>query len=143
MEAFESTWNLIKRQSERQFGAFVFAYLQQFNRPPSVIENKKVEFRNNVIHKGQIPTKEEALGYGQSVLDIIQPQLSELREVAIEAIHGEIQSGAIEKSKHMVGYPRTNAVAPSVISCIHHAHEIPNLKDVLECEPRFRRINRV
>lgn len=38
---------------------------------PKLLKNRDVEFRNNVIHKGVIPTRKQAIEYGNSVLEII------------------------------------------------------------------------
>lgn len=60
----EKSWNLIKKQSERQYGAFLFLYLNFFKTPPPKIEPIRknqdwTSFRNNVIHAGYFPSKEE------------------------------------------------------------------------------------
>ncbi|WP_157371841.1 hypothetical protein [Vibrio sp. MEBiC08052] len=40
-----------------------------------MLTEDQVAFRNNVIHKGKIPSKDEAIKYGQNVMDIIRPML--------------------------------------------------------------------
>lgn len=60
----DSTWNLIKKQSERQYGAFLFLYLNFFETSPPRMEpirkNKDwASFRNDVVHAGYFPTREE------------------------------------------------------------------------------------
>ncbi|WP_427837893.1 hypothetical protein ABUS21_12135 [Acinetobacter baumannii] len=77
--AIEDTWNSVSKQSERQIGAFIFLYLLEFRNKPSLLPNNKIEFRNNVIHKGEIPCREKAIAYGQAVLDVIRPLLISLR----------------------------------------------------------------
>src|SRR6266508_600785 len=62
------TWKMTASQSERQLGAFVFVYLTEFKSPPTLLNSTNVQFRNEVIHKGKIPTRQQALEYGQSVL---------------------------------------------------------------------------
>ncbi len=77
---FKQSWKLVSNQSERQLGAFIFLYLVEFDEPPKLLSNtKNVKFRNDVIHKGKIPTRREALDYGQAVLDIIYPILQEVK----------------------------------------------------------------
>lgn len=68
------------RQSERQFGAYLFVYLLENLAAPKLLSENQVSFRNDVIHKGKIPTRQEAIEYGQAVLDIIAPVLSRLNE---------------------------------------------------------------
>lgn len=75
---FVSAWSKISSQSERQLGAFIFLYIQHFKKTPTLINPKQIELRNNVIHKGKIPTKTDAIKYGQAVLDLISEYLSEI-----------------------------------------------------------------
>ncbi|MTH15985.1 hypothetical protein [Flavobacterium sp. LC2016-01] len=70
-DIFDQTWNLLSKQSERQLGAFIFLYSQEFKRPPILLSNSQSEFRNNVIHKGYFPTYEKTIEFGQKVLDFI------------------------------------------------------------------------
>ncbi len=75
----ELSWKAIKNQSERQMGAFIFTYLNENGKSPNVLDNRNVSFRNNVIHRGAIPTKELAVEFGQSVLDIVNPIIRDLK----------------------------------------------------------------
>lgn len=68
------------KQSERQFGAYLFVYLLENGASPKLLSENQVSFRNDVVHKGKIPSKQEAIKYGQAVLDIIAPVLSRLNE---------------------------------------------------------------
>lgn len=77
---FQETWKDVSNQSERQLGAFMFLYLLENGSKPALLHKKKIEFRNAVIHKGKIPNKEEALEYGQAILDLIRPMIKKLRE---------------------------------------------------------------
>ncbi len=56
-EQYLKTWKMVAAQSERQTGAYYFLYLNEFGEAPAAAEQKQVEFRNNVIHKGYIPKK--------------------------------------------------------------------------------------
>lgn len=78
-EQFAAGWKLIDRQSERQLGAYVMLYLREQGKPPPMLSNKLMEFRNSVIHRGKIPTRQQALSYGQAVIDVVAPVLDELK----------------------------------------------------------------
>lgn len=55
-------------------------YFQAFGREPLLLnQNKEVPFWNSVIHKGYIPTKQEAIDYGNSVMKIIEQSLIDLK----------------------------------------------------------------
>ena len=79
-EAFEQTWSLMARQSERQLGAYIFAHWTEFNCPPELVSNSATNLRNRVIHQGYIPTREESIKYGNSVLKCIVSTLTEISE---------------------------------------------------------------
>lgn len=78
-ENFAESWKPVSRQSERQLGAFIYLYTIENKRSPIILGTKKVEFRNEVIHKGKIPEKIEAIRYGDDVLQLILPILEDLK----------------------------------------------------------------
>jgi hypothetical protein len=79
-------WKEVSNQSERQLGAFIFLHLQETGSKPTLLSNSKIKFRNEVIHKGKIPSKEQAIEYGQSVLDLVRPLLKKLKEDYSDAV---------------------------------------------------------
>jgi len=83
----KATWKPLSKQSERQLGAYVSASLLLTKRVPTLLnQNKEVPFRNNVIHNGYVPTKEEAISFGNSVMNLINTELDNLRERATDAL---------------------------------------------------------
>lgn len=78
-DVFKETWDLLSKQSERQLGAFIFLYSQEFKKTPILIGNNQIEFRNKIIHKGYFPTYEKTLEFGQKVLDFILGVLNLLK----------------------------------------------------------------
>lgn len=73
-----ATWKLVSNQSERQLGAFYFLHLALIRTVP-IPDNKKVEFRNNVIHKGTIASTEDAKKYAAFVYDYIIRVVKEMK----------------------------------------------------------------
>ncbi len=84
---FESLWKQVSNQSERQYGAYLFLYSFVEHDSPPKLSNSKVKFRNEVIHKGKIPTKAEAMSYGEAVVDVILPVLVTLKNKYQEAMN--------------------------------------------------------
>ena len=72
--------DVYKRQ--RQLGAYFILRLQESK--PTNWDEKKASFRNNVVHKGYIPSSEEAIEYGQYVLTFIRSMLKELNDTSKE-----------------------------------------------------------
>jgi hypothetical protein len=87
----DDCWKLVAAQSERQYGAFCMLYQREYGRPPTVLSNKRVEFRNNVIHRGYIPKRTEVVKYDLDVLMTIVELYAELYETrykGISDLHG-------------------------------------------------------
>ncbi len=74
-EITSSVWNLVAAQSERQLGAYIFLHIYSTGFAPPTLAQKEIELRNAVIHKGKIPTKDQALRYGNGVLAIVRDVL--------------------------------------------------------------------
>jgi hypothetical protein len=76
-DAFEAIWKVMSKQSERQFGAFIAVWLLETGKPYTSLPQKEIDkqtnLRNDVVHKGKIPTLEECVDYGQYVLDVVAP----------------------------------------------------------------------
>lgn len=68
-DSFKITWKKVENLSERQIGAFYFLYLEHIKEAPQ--EFKGTSFRNKVVHKGKIPTKDEAEKYVKEVYEYI------------------------------------------------------------------------
>lgn len=78
-EQFAQAWKPVAAQSERQLGAFLFTHLLETKQPCKWLEGESVQLRNSVIHKGYLPTRAEALGYGERALSFMIPLLRYLR----------------------------------------------------------------
>jgi len=71
-EEINKCWKGISNSSERQTGAYVFLYLATYDCKPKILNpNKEVKLRNEVIHKGKIPTESKALEFLEVVYEII------------------------------------------------------------------------
>lgn len=70
-EVFNEAWKHMSRQSERQLGAFAMLYAARFCEEVPMIPNKQVEFRNRVIHRGEIPSVDGVHDFGNSAFSVI------------------------------------------------------------------------
>jgi len=89
--AVDESWKLIASQSERQFGAFALLWASAFREAPSVLPKTQTELRNAVIHKGKLPTRNEAVEFGQAVLDVLQPKLKRLGTEFADSVDGMVR----------------------------------------------------
>lgn len=78
-ELTDKMWKEIAKQSERQLGAFVVLYTSLFKIEPRTLNQDRVKFRNDVVHKGAVPTRAKAVEFGQEVLEVIRAALRDLR----------------------------------------------------------------
>lgn len=87
----DAAWKQVKKQSERQFGAFLFMFLVNFKRP--FLAGKtwgayedSVKFRNEVIHQGRFPSPKEAIDYARYVFELIRNTRAALKELDADAV---------------------------------------------------------
>jgi hypothetical protein len=102
-ELFENSWRKVSSRSEQQLGAFIFLWTYCLGETPKLLSDTKVKFktedeygevknnditkfRNNVIHNGIIPTREEALKYGNAVIEVVR----QLEEQLVERFSNEV-----------------------------------------------------
>lgn len=86
-EEVDRGWKPLSRQSERQLGSFLSLYLVENK---SAIQPIDPEFRNKVIHRGKIPTAEEARAFGELVFSFLKENLNELKRTSTAFIGKEI-----------------------------------------------------
>jgi len=85
-DALDVAWKQISAQSERQLGAFVALYLREYGTSAPLLPQSATEFRNKVTHKGYIPTRPEALEYGDRVLQYMASLYQRLYESRYDGI---------------------------------------------------------
>jgi hypothetical protein len=83
-EDFDPTWKFVAKQSERQFGVFLSAYLMANRASFSEIISKtnfekRNTFRNDVVHSGKFPSQSETAEYGEYVYDMTNKLLKKMR----------------------------------------------------------------
>lgn len=82
---YNDIFKSMSRQSERQTGAFLILYALAFNSAYK-INPKFTEFRNAVIHKGTIPTPENAMAFCELVYAEVFNISSQLKKHFSDAI---------------------------------------------------------
>jgi hypothetical protein len=118
-DAFADGWKVISKQSERQIGAYVFLYLIEYGLGPSLLGNKMTELRNDVIHKGKLPDRKEALSFGQAVLEVIQESVRQLRGTLLEQVNAVLGQHVTKIAEKMgYTYPRTFQVTSTALNII-------------------------
>jgi hypothetical protein len=124
--------------SERQLGMFIAAHLLHFKKAPNLMPEKRANFRNDVIHKGRIPLKEEAVEYANEVLGLIRPLLIEVKKTMTDSVQ-TFTMGRIAKRHEVLGQtPRSTLSIASAVSLTRSLDE-PDSKTI---EASLKRIER-
>ena len=120
----DTTWKELTHQSERQLGAFYMVYLNEFKSVPPIFDKHKVTFRNNIIHKGAIPSKDKTYDYLKYAFGYIKNLLRPLKNNYNDYINlltfknlRDIRKSAQNKYPK-INIPPATFAAPSVISLI-------------------------
>jgi hypothetical protein len=72
-EIFAPLWKQhLGNLSERQLGAFAVLFTLHEREEPPLLSSTWVSFRNTCTHKGVVPSREKAIGYGSEVMRIIE-----------------------------------------------------------------------
>jgi len=83
---FDRAWKEMSNQSERQLGAFIGAHLVETGQSPKLLHQNQTKFRNDVVHKGMFPARDDTVRFGQAVLECALPILRLLRSEPYSAV---------------------------------------------------------
>lgn len=108
----DETWRLVAAQSERQLGLYLSAYLAANGTTAPTLSNPQTKFRNDVIHKGNIPLYSEAIAFGEAVRNLIQPIIRRLAVDHAKALMEDTGLHLIRQSRERtpvatISYPTT------------------------------------
>jgi hypothetical protein len=116
---FVDAWKTVAKQSERQLGAYVMLYTMEFNVTPKLLSNKMIEVRNDVVHKGKLPTLDEACTFGNAVHEVIQESLRQLRSTHVDHVNSILSEHVAHIAEKMgTTYPRTFQVTSTALNII-------------------------
>ncbi len=119
MDKIEKACKFFTNSSERQFGSFLFLYLIEFGELPFSFDEdtSNRNFRNGVIHKGKIPTKEEAIKYGDCIRKFILKTELKLQKNYEKELSELIFKNLSDKAKQNINnYPVVTMCQGNIIS---------------------------
>jgi len=152
-DAFAEAWKPVSRQSERQLGAFLFLYLLENKKPVerSIVDAKPsessgiktrlswTEFRNNVIHKGYIPSTEEVNVYGDLVYQFIYRLIGELKVTCSDSMQKatfhHLKKGSDASGSKQMG----TLTMPTLISLARAAGPASSFREALKGLEKYKR----
>jgi len=127
---FKTCWKSVSSQSERQLGAFIFLWASIFDAPPALLSIKHVGFRNDVIHKGKIPTMEEAIVFGDSILNVLRPNIVALCAQLPDSVKQVVFYHLRDAQESGATYPYATLCLSTIVSLSNRdaSHHEGNLK---------------
>jgi hypothetical protein len=130
---FAPAWKHVSAQSERQFGAFIFLFLCENGKSPTLLKPDSVKLRNAVIHKGKFPTREQAILYGQEVSELIGKTLSDLRAQDDARVQQSVQRHLLRVRNDVMDRIVGTVCFPTMLSLSRAMTEPqPNLREWME-----------
>ena len=130
-ELTDKMWKEIAKQSERQLGAFVVLYTSLFKIEPRTLNQDSVKFRNDVVHKGVVPTRANAVEFGQEVLEVIRAALRDLRSNYPNAEMQAVFRRQVTIHKSISGESSQPVASMSSPSLLDQSHQEMSLKQYL------------
>lgn len=70
----DETWKHMRKQTERQIGAFLALYAARFKEAfpwQRLRMQQMTELRNEVVHHGRLPSQDDAKAYGRDVFNVV------------------------------------------------------------------------
>lgn len=132
-ETFQKCWKQVINQSERQLGAFIFVYMIEERSIPPLLSGKSVEFRNSVVHKGKIPTRDEAIAFGKEILGLVSPLLRHLKANYSDQVSGAVGRHVMKTRQAITGDPNIQflTIATTISIAGGNTAADPTLEDTL------------
>jgi hypothetical protein len=72
---------------------------------PPLLSGKNVAFRNSVVHKGKIPTRDEAIAFGREILELVSPLLRHLKTNYSGQVSGAVSRHVMNTRQAITGDP--------------------------------------
>jgi hypothetical protein len=118
-EVFDAAWKVVAVQSERQLGAYAFLYVVTFGEVPCLLNTNMVKLRNDVIHHGRLPDRDEVLKFGAAAYEVIEAGIKQLRAACLNDVNAVLGEHVAEIAAKMgTAYPRSFQVTPTALNVI-------------------------
>lgn len=105
-DEIDNSWKHVSKMSERQLGGFVSLYLIEKKTAVKLFPDWVTKFRNEVTHKGKIPTEEEAVKYGTEIFSFLKENLNELKRENDSILKAQIKQDLDDNVKKNTGATR-------------------------------------
>ena len=153
-ELLNRAWKHVENQSERQFGAYVFASILDCpsSAPPTIGDvnptllsasrtNTRTwqSFRNAVVHKGYLPSTAEALAYGDVAFMHINQLVQQLKESCGEYIHRAIFLSLARANATETQQTISTISIPTLISLTRAESPPASLEEAMKQLEKYRR----
>jgi hypothetical protein len=118
-DVLQRSWKSVGSQSERQTGAYIFLYAATFSEVAPILPDKMTKLRNDVIHKGILPDKAQAVDFGEASYHVIQTGIQKLRATCLEDVNAELVATMRRTiEKYGTKFPRSTQVTQTALNII-------------------------
>ena len=93
-------------------------HLKEVGTTPQVLAQKDVEFRNSVTHRGKIPTRDEAIDFGEHVLTLLRSLIDTLKERFPDAVTKLVLENLMAQRGRAGANPTATASIGTIVSLI-------------------------
>jgi hypothetical protein len=136
-KVIDETWKLVAKQSERQYGAFAFLFAMHTGRAPE--RWKHDELRNDVVHRGKLPTLEDAMTFGRACYERILDVTDELQRSAAKALEREEAEQMAHRARLLPPGTSITTIGPGTSPVGRHIVRParPTFEDAIDAIRRF------
>lgn len=133
--SFRQLWAPLQNSSERQFGAYVALFTAASGQAPTLLSEANYAFRNRVVHKGIIPSRQESIDFGEACLAVlrraIQTAKASLPEGTQQMLHEHLAKVDLFATDRRIA----TISMPTAVSLINRVPEVERLAEWLELAP--------
>jgi hypothetical protein len=79
-ERFDAAWKLLGISRQNRHEAYLLNYLNFCSRPPVLLTASQSEWKDSVMQKRILPTREECVSFGQAVLNVLRSAVEDTRD---------------------------------------------------------------
>ncbi|EEA02781.1 conserved hypothetical protein [Burkholderia sp. H160] len=99
-ERFDAAWKLLGISPQNRQEAYLLNYRNCCARPPVLLSPQQTAWKDSVMKKGKMPTREECVTFGQAVLHVLQTAMRDARDAFPNGVKQAMQEHATAAEQH-------------------------------------------
>jgi len=99
-ERFDAAWKLLGISPQNRQEAYLLNYRNFCARRPVLLSPQQNDWKDSVMQKGKMPTREECVKFGQAVLHVLQTAVGDTRVAFPNGVKQAMQEHAAAAEQH-------------------------------------------